>query len=388
MAKRKRIGLIFSYDENWIAGAYYIMNLIHALKTLPNKQKPHLVILGTKEEDLEKIREIHYPYISYKNITLTTVHYNLYERIINKFWRILKGHNLIEKKFKTTQVDYVFPFANHVAFSELEPYKKLYWIADFQEDYLPHFFSSQEVATRKAGQLGVSLSHNSIILSSQDALHDFQRLYSNATSPTYVLNFAVTHPDYQHIDIKALQEKYQINKDYFFSPNQFWQHKNHIIILEALKLLEVQGIDYQIVFTGKTQDNRNPNYYNELLGYISKNKLEEKVRMLGFIDRMEQLALMKHSVAVIQPSLFEGWSTVVEDAKAMSKFVILSDLKVHKEQLKENVLFFSPQSSLDLSTKIIQFIQSRPQEKPIDYQQHRITFAKSFMKLIYMIDNK
>ena len=33
MVKRKKIALRFSYNEGWIAGAYYIMNLVHALKT-------------------------------------------------------------------------------------------------------------------------------------------------------------------------------------------------------------------------------------------------------------------------------------------------------------------------------------------------------------------
>ena len=34
---------------------------------------------------------------------------------------------------------------------------------------------------------------------------------------------------------------------------------------------------------------------------------------------MDQLRLMKESLGVIQPSLFEGWSTVIEDAKALNK---------------------------------------------------------------------
>ncbi len=46
-------------------------------------------------------------------------------------------------------------------------------------------------------------------------------------------------------------------------------------------------------------------------------------RFLGFIDRGEQLQLMKNSIAIVQPSLFEGWSTVVEDTKAMQSCNII-----------------------------------------------------------------
>ncbi len=39
MAKRKRVGLVYSYNENWVAGSYYILNIIHALNTLEDKLK-------------------------------------------------------------------------------------------------------------------------------------------------------------------------------------------------------------------------------------------------------------------------------------------------------------------------------------------------------------
>ena len=41
---------------------------------------------------------------------------------------------------------------------------------------------------------------------------------------------------------------------------------------------------------------------------------------------------MRQSVAVLQPSLFEGWSTTVEEAKSIGKTILLSDIPVHREQ--------------------------------------------------------
>ena len=381
MAKRKRIGLVFSYDEGWIAGAYYIMNLVHALKTLPDSQKPFLVILSTTEEELSKIREINYPYISYKNLSIGTVHYNLYERIINKLWRVFKGHNVIEKKFRAHQIDYLFPAYNHPFLSEVESHKRIFWIPDFQEDYLPHFFSEKEVIERKAYQLYLSEQTNPIIFSSRDALNDFQRLYPMAKNIVSVLNFAVTNPVYNSLDIDQLKQKFQIDKPYFFSPNQFWQHKNHSIILKAITLLKDRK-DILVVFTGKEQDYRNPLYFDGLKSFLKDNNIEDKVRFLGFIDRKEQLQLMKHSLAVIQSSLFEGWSTVVEDAKAMNQFVILSDLKVHREQLDKNVAFFDPNSPENLANCMKNILEEGLKKQDHDYNANIKTFANAFFKLI------
>jgi hypothetical protein len=49
-------------------------------------------------------------------------------------------------------------------------------------------------------------------------------------------------------------------------------------------------------------------------------------------------------MAVVQPSLFEGWSTVVEDARALGKRQFLSDIQVHVEQNPPNAVYFSPHS--------------------------------------------
>jgi hypothetical protein len=64
--------------------------------------------------------------------------------------------------------------------------------------------------------------------------------------------------------------------------------------------------------------------------------------MLGLISRSDQLLLMRNSQAVIQPSLFEGWSTVIEDAKSLQVPVIASNLKVHIEQLGKDGCYFDP----------------------------------------------
>lgn len=57
-----------------------------------------------------------------------------------------------------------------------------------------------------------------------------------------------------------------------------------------------------------------------------------------FFLREEQVLILRNAIAVIQTSLFEGWSIVVEDAKAQNKFVISSSFKVHKNN--SSLMFF------------------------------------------------
>jgi glycosyltransferase involved in cell wall biosynthesis len=57
-------------------------------------------------------------------------------------------------------------------------------------------------------------------------------------------------------------------------------------------------------------------------------------------------------VALINPSLFEGWSTTVEEAKSLGKRIILSNIRVHLEQNPPGGLFFDPNDPNDLSIRL------------------------------------
>ena len=55
-------------------------------------------------------------------------------------------------------------------------------------------------------------------------------------------------------------------------------------------------------------------------------------KILGVVPYNDLLSLMAYSIAVINPSKSEGWSSTVEQAKSYGKMILLSDLDVHLEQ--------------------------------------------------------
>jgi hypothetical protein len=60
---REKIALIFSYNEQWIGGTYYITNLISALVNLPDVDKPELIILSNKKDFKYLCSLVNYPYL-------------------------------------------------------------------------------------------------------------------------------------------------------------------------------------------------------------------------------------------------------------------------------------------------------------------------------------
>ena len=104
---------------------------------------------------------------------------------------------------------------------------------------------------------------------------------------------------------------------------------------EAVRRLKADGLDVTLACTGHAGDFRHPRYFGELTAFVAQHGLIDAVRFLGVVPQDDLLQLLRYSAAVVQPSLFEGWSTVVEDCKAIGRPMILSDLDVHAEQCPE-----------------------------------------------------
>ena len=96
---------------------------------------------------------------------------------------------------------------------------------------------------------------------------------------------------------------------------------------------------------------------------------------------------MENALAVIQPSLFEGWSTVVEDAKAMNQKMILSDIEVHREQAEHNgYLFFNSQDASQLSKCILEVSNDNHHHNSInDYKKNIESFGSEFLRISMLL---
>ena len=151
---------------------------------------------------------------------------------------------------------------------------------------------------------------------------------------------------------------YNINKPFFIVPNQYWQHKNHTVLIKAVGVLLKSNVDVLVVTTGCTSDHRDPNYFQRLSDLLEEECTPESYLILGAIPYSHLSLMMRESLAVIYPSLFEGWSTTVEEAKSLGKKIILSGINVHREQSPPRALFFDPNDHLRLAEHMINVMNS------------------------------
>lgn len=371
---RKTLALTLNITNNWIGGTYYILNLIRAMNRLPDEQKPLVVILSPEQHALQFAKtETGYPYLHFIRSVYSV---KSVKGIIN---RLLKKKVFIKKI--TVPVDVLYPAADTITLTDVR--RKKYWIPDFQEHYFPDLFAKEELEKRRTLQTFIAEHADNLVLSSEDAKKDFTRFYPHHKCRVDVLQFAVTNPSIGHINSAHLLHKYELKPGYFFIANQFWVHKNHLVLLEAIKKLKDEGFQYQFVFTGNTNDYRSAKHFEMLKQKVNEWGIDGHLKFLGFIDRIDQLVLMNQAECIIQPSLFEGWGTVIEDAKSMNKHIIASDIDVHKEQLTNYPhLMFEKNNSNDLGKKIKMMIDFCREPVQYDYGTDISRFAKNILKVL------
>ena len=224
------------------------------------------------------------------------------------------------------------------------------WIPDFQHVRLPEMFSQEEIAFRNAYYREAAERSTLIVFSSKDALSDFSHFVPEHREKGRVMSFCTSiAEDIYSKDSSATVAKYQLPNKFFYLPNQFWKHKNHSVVIHALDILKEKGSRPVVVCTGNTGDYRHPEYYSGLLHKIKDLGLLDQFIFLGLIPREDVFQLIRHSICIINPSLFEGWSNSVEEVKSIGKTIVLSDIAVHREQNPKSAVYFDPYNASFLS---------------------------------------
>jgi glycosyltransferase involved in cell wall biosynthesis len=372
MDERKQINLIYQYNDKWIGGTYYMLNIIKALDHLPNDKKPKLVIYHDQQTPLAELQQIAYPYMEYVNFKNKL---KFLFAVINK----LAGRALFTIKLPGNEIKNFYYRSFELNNSNLKNY--YCWIADMQDMYLPQFFKPSEIKKRLSIYKRMVKEQEPIVFSSNAALNDFNKFFPGNTNNKKVVSFvSLPNADLNSLSINELKKKYNITNNYFIVSNQFWKHKNHEIVLKAFHKLFKTYPNLQLILTGKEYDYRDPDYTSDLKQYVKQNELDDKILFLGFIPRLDQLKLMGESIAIIQPSLFEGWSTVVEDAKLLRNCIICSDIPVHREQLPNSTFFFNPRDEQELIKVVKRVLDNGPSFDALyDHQRSIVKFAEEFI---------
>ena len=341
--------IAFAYLDGgiWTGGFNYLRNLFAAVQSLEKSTRPEIALLAPAEATPNGYAALA-PLV---DRVLTLPREPAWPWTIRR-WRTMARERLgltptILPYLRKQSVTGVF------SMEEYGPHFKmplLTWIPDFQDCRLPEMFPDEERQERSRRYARIAQNATRVIVSSEDALNDWVRLAPQAAGKGRVLSFVSQVPaEIYDSDPASVCEHYNLPQRFFYLPNQFWKHKNHQVVLQALELLRAQHPDIKVVCTGDTRDYRHSQHFAQLQDTIAAKGLGSNFIILGKVPYEHVLQLLRQSVAVLQPSLFEGWSTLVEEVKSIGKMIVVSDIPVHREQNPPAAVFFDPQNPEQLA---------------------------------------
>jgi glycosyltransferase involved in cell wall biosynthesis len=314
------IGLRVLSNPLWRGGVNYVANWVHSLGALPLREKPRLFLLPFDDRGAALVQD---------------------------FNGLVEGVHPFARA-RELDLDFVYPATQIFEAPFGAPWAG--WIPDWQCQHLPEMFDDLERARRLLQYSILATRAPCLVTSSRMALDDTHRVVGESVD-TFELSFpgmVEAVPSEEDVaTFNKLRIRHALPERFFLVSNQFWKHKNHALVFEALA--RVRMSDLACVFTGETEDPRWSGHSDDMRALIAKRDISSRVFILGALPRAEQLCLMRHAVAIIQPSLFEGWSTVVEEARALGKVVLMSNIPVHREQSPPACRFFDPHDAEELA---------------------------------------
>lgn len=181
------------------------------------------------------------------------------------------------------------------------------------------------------------------------------------------------------ISKEEVLKKYGIPNRYIMSLSTIEPRKNLSLLLEAFAEVE-DSVDYDLVLIGR-------------LGWkmediISKNKLNPRVHMTGYVEDEEVKIIYKNTICFIFPSIYEGFGMPPLEALALGAPVISSDAASMPEILMDQAVFFKNNNLEELKQKLIELtisVSSMPRGLN-EYQKQNYNFIQSAQKVLDLIN--
>jgi glycosyltransferase involved in cell wall biosynthesis len=319
-------------ERKWIGGRYYLQHLVRAVAALPPDERVAFAdvwwLSAPDDDPFAEVRDL----LARRVVVAPPAGW--LGRVGRKIRRMMNGTRDARDLF--TGIDVLFPIVP--AANSGVPL--LFWMPDFQPWRMPELFSDELRAwyAHHYGSNGEVAAR--IVVSSNDGLRDLERYFPQFRDKARVLHFcSIPTPEWWERDPAAVAREYKLPEKFFLLANQFSHHKNHVVVFDAVRILRARGVPVVVACTGSTFGFRGNDYLERIQSFLARHDLGDAIRILDLIPRRDQVALMRRAIAMLQPSAFEGWSTVVEDAKSLGKPIIVSDIAVHREQAPPRATF-------------------------------------------------
>lgn len=146
--------------------------------------------------------------------------------------------------------------------------------------------------------------------------------------------------DYDGSNDATARAKYNLPEKFFFYPAQFYRHKNHETLLDALARMRQSYPDVKLALVGAKERNG----YQDVRKRVEDLGLHDNVLFLGYAPDADMAALYSTARALIMPTYFGPTNIPQLEAFALGCPVATSRIYGIPDQVGDAALLFDPSS--------------------------------------------
>lgn len=225
-------------------------------------------------------------------------------------------------------------------------------ILDIQHEYYPQFFAPQELEHRRSFYRNIVKKVEKVVCISDYTRETFCEKYGFPAERAQTIYIAIQNR-FSKEDDSILDKLNLRDQKYIVYPANFWEHKNHKLLLNAFAMYVHEKKDLKLVLTGNPLEQSE--YYD---GLLKAMKIAEQTVITGYVSNEELYSILKHSKGLIYPSLFEGFGIPVVEAMHLHKLIACSNLTSLPEIGCDAICYFDPKKP-DEILKGIRFLSEQ-----------------------------
>ena len=356
-ANKFKIGIYFSATPQDGGGYQQKINILNILK---DKTQDYNFLLVSSNSDINNFYQNYFKIFNPYRFQLAINFIRLFKKINGLYIFFERLTFFIYSRKIKKQCDLIFFLGpNEICYKLKIPY--IFTVNDLMHKYYPQFpeVSRNGESERRDIMYSNGFENSSaIVCESNIGKEDVIKFYNINPEKIFVFPFLPPHyliKEHSDEEIHQIIIKYRLPKKFIFYPANFWFHKNHVLIINALSILKSKGILLNVVFTGSIMDEgKQDNNYSQVIDLADKLNVLNQVFYLGRIPDEDISLLYKLSLALVMPTFFGPTNIPYIEAFYLDCPVITSKLRGIKEQVGDAAILIDPEDPGELVSAILQ----------------------------------
>ena len=138
------------------------------------------------------------------------------------------------------------------------------------------------------------------------------------------------------------------SEPYFLYVGSFRINKNIPRLIKAFRLVAAKNSNVNLVLAGGAGNTK-----DQIMCLAAQEGVSTKIKFLGFVSDMERDELYNNAIALVHPSLYEGFGMTVLEAMGRGCPVISSNATSLPEVVGNAGLLFAPEDVEDMAAKML-----------------------------------